>query len=54
MDNEKITEGFACRFGPSFSFPYSEPEDGRIELKSGRHECLVWTDEVATKRWKNH
>ena len=54
MDYEKITEGIRVSVRPSFSFPYSEPEDGRIELKSGRHECLVWTDEVATKRWKNH
>ncbi len=30
MDYEKITEGIRVSVRPSFSFPHSEPEDGRF------------------------
>jgi ApaG protein len=30
MDYEKVTEGIRVSVRPSFSFPYSEPEDGRF------------------------
>ena len=30
MDYERVTEGIRVSVRPSFSFPYSEPEDGRF------------------------
>ena len=56
MDYEEITEGIRVSVRPSFSFPYSEPEDGRFVF-TYRIEVENQSEEVAQllfRHWYLH
>ena len=56
MDYEKITEGIRVSVRPSFSFPHSEPEDGRFVF-TYLVEMENQSDEVAQllfRHWRIH
>ncbi len=56
MDYEEITEGIRVSVRPSFSFPYSEPEDGRfvftyqVEMENQSEEAA----QLLFRHWHIH
>ena len=56
MDYEKITEGIRVSVRPSFSFPYSRPEDGKFVF-TYQVEMENQSEEVAQllfRHWRIH